>query len=286
MTPDAYKLAQEHGGVWGSHPDFPVEDWQREVLQGEATLGYWDLTLNRLLEYGIEERELESTERLEESERKLSQRFGGRWGEHPHYPREEWSYEVGNDDTRKGYWEWVEDMIEQDPRGKDWRPGMGASLEMWKEDIDACLERVWEIAERPTKRYLKSFLHELEARLNEFGVTVGAIEFTTIGSYEDKGKGKGWTASIKQGRSFLGRIIIGVMVWKDVHSVDIRMDLRPSANPQDAYFLFDSYSIDCDASRNQIRLMVGMKDIPSMKNMAEEVVNALGLGPKDWFPAT
>ena len=38
----------------------------------------------------------------------------GYWGEHPEFPLEDWKYEVRNDDTRAGYWEWVvEGMGEQ-----------------------------------------------------------------------------------------------------------------------------------------------------------------------------
>jgi len=29
------------------------------------------------------------------------------WGEDPDYPLEDWRYEVANNDTRLGYWEWV-----------------------------------------------------------------------------------------------------------------------------------------------------------------------------------
>ena len=35
------------------------------------------------------------------------------WDEHPDYPVEDWKYEVANDDTRRGYREWVESQIEQ-----------------------------------------------------------------------------------------------------------------------------------------------------------------------------
>lgn len=32
---------------------------------------------------------------------------GDNWGAHPKFPREDWQYEVGQDDTLLGYWEWV-----------------------------------------------------------------------------------------------------------------------------------------------------------------------------------
>jgi hypothetical protein len=46
--------------------------------------------------------------------RKLQEEFGGLWGEHPDYPVDEWQAEVANDDTRKGYWEWVKAKIEDE----------------------------------------------------------------------------------------------------------------------------------------------------------------------------
>ena len=34
------------------------------------------------------------------------------WGEHPHYTREDWKQEVGDDNTLLGYWAWVEHELE------------------------------------------------------------------------------------------------------------------------------------------------------------------------------
>jgi len=31
----------------------------------------------------------------------------GYWGEHPDHPFKEWAWEVSEDYTRTGYWEWV-----------------------------------------------------------------------------------------------------------------------------------------------------------------------------------
>ncbi len=36
----------------------------------------------------------------------------GVWGEHPEWPVEIWQYEVSNDETRSGYWQWVEGKLE------------------------------------------------------------------------------------------------------------------------------------------------------------------------------
>lgn len=37
----------------------------------------------------------------------------GYWGEHTHFPVKDWQYEVANDDTRRGYWEWASVKYEQ-----------------------------------------------------------------------------------------------------------------------------------------------------------------------------
>ncbi|MFC1457777.1 hypothetical protein ACETIH_13805 [Microvirga arabica] len=35
------------------------------------------------------------------------------WDDHPDYPSEDWQYEVGNGDTRRGYWDWVAAKLEE-----------------------------------------------------------------------------------------------------------------------------------------------------------------------------
>jgi hypothetical protein len=43
----------------------------------------------------------------------LAKKYGGFWeGEHPKYPCADWKGLVENDETRLGYWEWVEAQIE------------------------------------------------------------------------------------------------------------------------------------------------------------------------------
>jgi hypothetical protein len=42
----------------------------------------------------------------------LREANGGHWGEHPDYPLRDWRHEVGDDNTRLGYWEWVASCIE------------------------------------------------------------------------------------------------------------------------------------------------------------------------------
>lgn len=37
---------------------------------------------------------------------------GDTWGQHPHYGRADWQYEVSNGDTHLGYWEWVVHQID------------------------------------------------------------------------------------------------------------------------------------------------------------------------------
>lgn len=48
----------------------------------------------------------------------LADRVGGArgiWGEHPEYPVRDWQWEVGEDYTRLGYWEWVLAHLNPDP---------------------------------------------------------------------------------------------------------------------------------------------------------------------------
>jgi hypothetical protein len=40
----------------------------------------------------------------------LMEKYGD-WGEHPDYPRDNWKYEVVNDDTQLGYWRWVQNNL-------------------------------------------------------------------------------------------------------------------------------------------------------------------------------
>lgn len=45
----------------------------------------------------------------------LLQKAYGYWGEHPRHKQKEWSYEVSEDYTRLGYWDWVmEKLIEEE----------------------------------------------------------------------------------------------------------------------------------------------------------------------------
>lgn len=36
------------------------------------------------------------------------------WGEHPSYTRADWKAEVANGDTQRGYWDWVQHLVEVD----------------------------------------------------------------------------------------------------------------------------------------------------------------------------
>lgn len=44
----------------------------------------------------------------------LTEDHGGYWGEHPEYPLNDWKYEVENNDTRSGYWDWVYNKVSND----------------------------------------------------------------------------------------------------------------------------------------------------------------------------
>jgi hypothetical protein len=35
------------------------------------------------------------------------------WDSYPQFPVTDWQYEVGNNDTRRGYWSWVRAKLEE-----------------------------------------------------------------------------------------------------------------------------------------------------------------------------
>lgn len=42
------------------------------------------------------------------------------WGEHPDWPRADWSHEAGDNDTNLGYWHWVAArLVDDDDEGDD-----------------------------------------------------------------------------------------------------------------------------------------------------------------------
>ena len=43
---------------------------------------------------------------------------GGYWGENEQYPVSDWKYEVLNDCTRRGYWEWLEAKFDEEKNCK------------------------------------------------------------------------------------------------------------------------------------------------------------------------
>jgi len=51
---------------------------------------------------------------MTEQAERIANENGGVWGEHTEYTLDDWKYEVANDDTRLGYWEWVTVRIEAD----------------------------------------------------------------------------------------------------------------------------------------------------------------------------
>lgn len=61
--------------------------------------------------------ELESHGEIElyilKSANQLADEYGV-WGNHPEYPVRDWKNQTKNDDTRCGYWQWVEQQIEMD----------------------------------------------------------------------------------------------------------------------------------------------------------------------------
>lgn len=50
LAEDAAQLSEAHGGVWGEHPDYSVEDWRDEVGDYDTRLGYWEWVAARIIE--------------------------------------------------------------------------------------------------------------------------------------------------------------------------------------------------------------------------------------------
>jgi hypothetical protein len=59
----------------------------------------------------------------------LVERYGGDrgvWGEHPDWPRQDWQYEVANEDTNLGYWDWVLAKLDVADHEEHWTQLMAA----------------------------------------------------------------------------------------------------------------------------------------------------------------
>ncbi|TEA09065.1 hypothetical protein [Mycobacteroides salmoniphilum] len=56
-------LREQHGGIWGEHPDYPRCDWRLEVANGDTSQGYWVWVLSAL-ELAADESGGPSTPRL------------------------------------------------------------------------------------------------------------------------------------------------------------------------------------------------------------------------------
>lgn len=39
---EAKQVAEEHGGYWGEHPDFPLVDWLDATNTNATRQGYWE----------------------------------------------------------------------------------------------------------------------------------------------------------------------------------------------------------------------------------------------------
>lgn len=48
LTDEAWRICQRYGGLWGSHTDHPVSDWQHEVSNHDTIIGYWDWVVNQI----------------------------------------------------------------------------------------------------------------------------------------------------------------------------------------------------------------------------------------------
>ena len=54
----------------------------------------------------------------------MAAQHGGYWSEHPNYPSEDWKLLAANNETRRGYWEWVEAQIANANENRGAKPGI------------------------------------------------------------------------------------------------------------------------------------------------------------------
>lgn len=47
-VPETVEALETEYGVWGEVADYPVEDWQYEVANGDTRVGYWTWVFNRI----------------------------------------------------------------------------------------------------------------------------------------------------------------------------------------------------------------------------------------------
>lgn len=52
--PLSANLADNFGGAWGEHPQYPAADWRQEVESHDTRLGYWDWAASKLDEASAE----------------------------------------------------------------------------------------------------------------------------------------------------------------------------------------------------------------------------------------
>lgn len=51
IIPEALAIADKFGGIWGAHPDWPVDAWNSEVANDDTRLGYWEWVLAKTEAY-------------------------------------------------------------------------------------------------------------------------------------------------------------------------------------------------------------------------------------------
>lgn len=42
------QLKETHGGHWGEHPEYPVQDWVFQASENGTRLGYWEWVASQL----------------------------------------------------------------------------------------------------------------------------------------------------------------------------------------------------------------------------------------------
>jgi hypothetical protein len=42
MSAITHETLRTKYGHWGEHPEYPLEDWRREVAENDTRMGYWE----------------------------------------------------------------------------------------------------------------------------------------------------------------------------------------------------------------------------------------------------
>ncbi len=107
-TSDIQLLIDQAGAYWEEHPEHPVADWKHKITEEDTRQGYWEWVAGNINQAVLEagNSEFEYSVRHPDIQAMIEEN-GAYWEDHPDHELSDWKYEVFNDDTKQGYWEWA-----------------------------------------------------------------------------------------------------------------------------------------------------------------------------------